>query len=213
MVTIIINPKYISVIILIIIQMFILVGDIYAVNDFSVVEKALDSQQVQEISSPNLLTSIVKLVFVLTLIVIAAWSIIRLFGRKVSSRLQGTWIHVVDEVILGHNRGIALCEVGKKVYAIGVTDNSITLLFEVENSQLLEEISHSNNTVADNDDLLPKYDWKKTLTNIIKPLKSSPKVSNSFHTLIEEQAKRLEDIYNRGNSYSEVNLKKKDKHE
>ncbi len=44
------------------------------------------------------------------LIVAAAWSIIRLFGRQLSRKIQGDWLYVADEVMIGQNRGIVLCE-------------------------------------------------------------------------------------------------------
>jgi len=138
-----------------------------------------------------------RLIFILALIVGAAWSIVRLFGSKASSRLQGTWIQVVDEVMLGQNRGIVLCEVGEKVYAVGVTDHNITILFEIDNPKLLEEISKSNIAIIETEKALNWSQWQEALLNIFKPRKRS-RVPDNFHRLVEQQSQKLDEILYRG---------------
>ena len=111
------RKRYTAILVLTFILVAILNLNVLAVQDFDDVQKAIDNQQVENTRAPNLFLNFVKLIFILALIVGAAWSIIRLFGNKTRDRLQGTWIQVVDEIMLGQNRGIVLCEVGEKVYA------------------------------------------------------------------------------------------------
>lgn len=165
--------------------------------DMDKLNQELESQQVQEMDKPNLVVEFVKLLLVLTLIVAAAWSIIRLFSRQVSSRMQGTWLHVVDEVTLGQNKGIILCEVGEKVFAVGVTDHNISVLFEVTHPKLLEEISLEMENKPAN---LPADSMRNLWNNLSLPWgRSLPqRVSEGqktdFQSMMEEQVKRIQNI-------------------
>jgi len=205
--------RYISICVIALVLVSIFALNVLAVEDFDAVEKAIDNQKVEKTEAPNLFLNFIKLVFILALIVGAAWSVIRLFGKKASSRLQGTWIHVVDEVILGQNRGIVLCEAGEKVYAIGVTDHSVSVLFEVDNPKVLEEISQSNITVVNSEPALSWDNWKGAVAGIFKPRKTVSKLPDNFHTLIEQQARRLDELSYRGTQNAEVNSRRSDDHE
>lgn len=144
----------------------------------------------------------VKLVLVLGVIMGAAWSIVRMFGRKATTRMQGTWLHTVDEVMLGQNRGLVLCEVAGKIYAIGVTDHYINLLFEVDNPQILKEISEGNYNKLETSDVVEGLSEKfKTL---LKKKSAAPKI-NDFHVLMTEQSNRLKDISGKRISSGKVN--------
>lgn len=165
----------------------------WAVENFSDLDQALNQEQATRDRGTSIWVEFLQLILVLLLILGAAWSIIRLVGRKTVNRVQGTWLHVVDEVVLGQNRGIVLCEAGGKVYALGVTDHSITVLFQVDNSKLLEEIGqgtyHLQATVAETPDL------KKILTGFFK--KANNDSSQDFQALIKEQVNRLDEIASR----------------
>ncbi len=205
--------RYTAILVLTLILIPILALNVLAVQDFGDVQKAIDNQQVEDTKAPSLFWNFVKLIFILALIVGAAWSIIRIFGSKASSRLQGTWIHVVDEVMLGQNRGIVLCEVGEKVYAVGITDHNVTVLFEIDNPKLLQEISQSNITVVETEAGFNWNQWKETFFNIFKSSKTKNKIPNNFHALIEQQTKMLDEISYRGIQNTETNSKRSDEHE
>lgn len=164
--------------------------------DMEKLNQELDSQP-QAMDKPNLVIEFIKLLVVLVLIVAVAWSIIKVFSRQVTSRMQGTWLRVVDEVALGQNKGIILCEVGEKVFAVGVTDHNISVLFEVTHPILLEEISMEMENKPVN---LPS-DGLQKLWNSLKPRWGKavphplPEVSKTdFQTLMEEQVKRIQNI-------------------
>ena len=209
------RQRYTAILVVTFVLVAILNLNVLAVQDFGDVQKAIDNQQVENTRAPNLFLNFVKLIFILALIIGAAWSIIRLFGNKTGGRLQGTWIQVVDEVMLGQNRGIVLCEVGEKVYAVGVTDHNITVLFEVDNPKLLEEISKSNISIVETEAAFNWSQWKEGLANLFKPRKSisRAKVLNNFHLLIEQQSQRLDEISYRGTQNTEANSRRSDEHE
>lgn len=207
------RQRYTAILVLTFVLVAILNLNVLAVQEFSDVQKAIDNQQVENTRAPNLFLNFVKLIFILALIVGAAWSIIRLFGNKTKGKLQGTWIQVVDEIMLGQNRGIVLCEVGEKVYAIGVTDHNITVLFEIDNPKLLEEISKSNIAVVDTEAAFNWSQLKEALNKLFKTRKSMSRVPNNFHLLIEQQSQRLDEILYRGTQDTEVNSKRSDEYE
>lgn len=173
----------------------IFAGSVLAINDISDLDKELDRQQVPDSRSSNLWLDFLKLVLVLALIIAAAWSIIRLFSRQITAKMQGTWLNVVDEVALGQNRGIVLCEIGGKIYALGVTDHSISLLFEVNNPDLLDDISREAAMVKTENQ--PNRDWWQKIGALISGRSVRPKtrpVQKDFHLMVEEQARRLQNI-------------------
>ena len=183
------------IILLVLIMLQIAVLPVLAA-DMDKLNQELDSQP-QEADKPNLVVEFIKLLIVLVLIVAAAWSIIKLFSRQATSRMQGTWLHVVDEVTLGQNKGIILCEVGEKVFAVGVTDHNIAVLFEVTHPKLLEEISIE----MDSKPINPSSAGLPLLWNSLSsrwrtavPRRLPENKRTDFQTLMEEQVKRIQSI-------------------
>lgn len=156
------------------------------------VKKVLDSQVATAENAPSLFSNVVKLMLVLGIIVAAAWAIIQLFSKQLNRRIQGSWLHVVDEVMIGQNRGIVLVDIGEKIYALGVSDHGINLLFEVDNPKLLEEISQGNYRF--------QQAGKQSLLNGTNKegkgwLKRSKKENkNSFHRQMQEENRKMSQI-------------------
>lgn len=172
---------------------FVFVNSVLAVDNIQDVNK-VNQQQQPESEPTSLILSFFKLVLVLGIILAAAWSIIRLFTKQYNAKMQGTWMHVVDEVMLGQNRGIVLCEVGGKVYALGVTDKEINLLFEVENPKLMEEISLGNYaSEVVNPQSLPS--WITQIINQIQ-LKKKPEAPMKFQNIMQEQSRKIKELAN-----------------
>jgi len=172
--------------------MFVLASSALAVDNIQDLNKELNNQQTTNVKSTNLWLSFFQLIIVLGLIVAAAWSIIRLFGKQINAKMQGTWMHVVDEVSLGQNRGIVLCEVGGKIYALGVTDKEINMLFEVDNPKLMDEISQGNyELVPPNQD--PWTPWVNELLQRLR-LRKGPQAPMNFQNLMKEQSQKIKDI-------------------
>lgn len=162
-----------------------------AIDDISQVQQELDKGQNNSPKQNNLWWEFIKLVFFLLLLVGAAGSVIRFLGRNTTARSQGLFVHIVDEVVLGPNRGIALCEVGGKLYGLGITDHHIALLFETDNPKLLEEISQQS--------LERNQTQAGPLSKIIRQAASSGggrtgNVNGQFSILMAEQARRLQDM-------------------
>lgn len=160
------------------------------------------NKQPQTPTAHSMVWDFVKLVLVLGVIMGAAWSIVRMFGKKAAVRMQGTWLHTVDEVMLGQNRGLVLCEVAGKIYAIGVTDHNINFLFEVDNPQILKEISEGNYNKLETPDVVG--DFSKGVKFLFNKKSAAPKFKD-FHVLMTEQSNRLKDISGKRLSSGKVN--------
>jgi len=183
-------------------------GTALAVDNIEDLQTELQRQNVESPAGSNLTLDFIKLFFVLAIILGAAWFIVRLFGKKASFQQQGNWLHVVDQVILGQNRGIVLCEVGQKVYAVGVTDHNISLLFEVNNDKLLEDISAG--PLQEPDPMDSFINLKDGVKKILKGSKPNNQ-AKSFYRLIEEQNQRLNEITLQDGSVPNI-LKRSDHH-
>ncbi len=205
------HKKTIPLILLVFLFLAIAVGSVGAIDDMNALNRELDKEVISGEHSSGLWLNIFKLFVVLGLIIAASYSVIRIFGKQVSRKMQGTWLHVVDEVILGQNRGIVLCEIGEKLYAIGVTDQSISFLFEVDNPKLREEISQA--------DSLPDDGWggaalpaiKKKL-KVLGTGKSKPE-RKDFSLLMGEQLNRLEQLSYKGMEEKNLGSSRSDKEE
>lgn len=170
-----------------------------AVNDIEELNNELNKQQTnQTYSDGKIWLDFLKLIAVLGLIVLVAWSIIKIFGQQISNRTQGTWISVVDEVTLGPSRGIVICEVGEKLYAIGITDHNINLLFEINNPKLLEEISL--NQSSDDITATKNKDIRAYITKLFSGKKPLTSNKQDFRMLMDEQFNRLEKLSDNSNN-------------
>lgn len=179
-----------------------------AVEDITDVQNELDKQQVANTQQTNLWWEFVKLMFILMLLIGAAWSVVHLLRNNTAGRVQGTWVHVVDEVALGPNRGIALCEVGGKIYAVGVTDHQVNLLFEVDHPQLLDEISREPVVRS-----IPNQSPLASLFNqLLSKSRDKSGASSDFSLMIAEQTKRLQNLKS-STGESGIKVRRNDNHE
>lgn len=169
----------------------ILIMPVMAVEDMQSFNQEYDKTQAPAAQTTNLWWEGMKMVVVLSLIVAAAWTVIRVFSRQAKRRLQGNWLHVVDEVMLGQNRGVVLCEVGQRLYALGVTDHNITCLFEIDNPQVMKEISQQAIEGFSQEESNP---WKKALFDFVDRRRAPAQKQEEFHQLMEEQIKRMRSI-------------------
>jgi len=163
-----------------------------AVDNFGQVNQALDQQQKPVDTGGSIWMDIIKLILVLAVIMGAAWSVVRFFGNRSTARMQGKWLKVVDEIFLDHNRSIVLCKAGNIVYGLGVTDHNISLLFSVDDKDINRQIDKY--LVEQSDFPSDPYSWKSIVNNIFKPHQTHSPKQKEFHWLIEEQARRLDNL-------------------
>jgi flagellar protein FliO/FliZ len=181
-------------------------SDAFYAADLDRLNQELDKQQqqAQPLTQDNLWGELVKLAFFLALIVGAAWSLVRLFGNKANQRMQGNWIRIVDEVIIGQNRAILLCQVEDRLYAVGVTEHNISLLFEVDATRIRDEIEEGPYINPGAEKVRDAASWIQSFTGKLtnKRVKSIVRPMD-FHSLMEEQAKRLQNLDNTFPDYNQ----------
>ena len=140
------------------------------------------------------LQSLLRIVVVLIVIVVAIWFTGRYLRNKFSSRLQGRWLKVVDEVVLGQNRGVVLCKIEDKIFALGITEQQINYLFTVDDELLTREIDHQiengfSETQSSISQSMPKTGWVATIKRWFSS--GQPKKSKNFHALVQKNLDRV----------------------
>jgi len=183
--------KYALAMLLALVLVQIMTWPVGAVEDMQSFNQEYDKVQTPAAPTSNLWWEGIKIIVVLGLIVAAAWTVIRVFNRQARRRLQGNWLHVVDEVMLGQNRGVVLCEVGQRLFALGVTDHNITCLFEIDDPQMMKEISQQALEGFKPEESNP---WIKTLSDFVERRRAPAPKKEEFHQLMEEQVKRMRSI-------------------
>lgn len=163
-----------------------------AVDNFNQVNQALDQQQKPVSNGSSIWVDIFKLILILAVIMGAAWSVVKFFGQRSTSRMQGKWLKIVDEIFLDQQRSILLCKAGNVVYGLGVTDHNISLLFMVDDKDIGRQIEKY---LVDQGSLPSEpYSWKSAVNSIFKPRQTYTHNRKEFHWLIEEQARRLDNL-------------------
>jgi flagellar protein FliO/FliZ len=174
-------------------SVFVFIGTSLAVESIDSLNKQIDKPEPTDVKAPSLIWNLVKLILVLGVIVAAAWAIIRLFGKQVHARVQGSWLHVVDEVALGTNRGIVLCEIGGRLYALGVTDGQISVLSKLINPQLLETVKQQDYLAASESSQPVKDLVVDRLAAVFSPKSGFPG-GKGYFAKMQEQNRRLKGI-------------------
>lgn len=100
----------------------------------------LDYQETQKIETPSVFWMVVQMILALCLILVLAWGMIRIFGGNLRGRTQGRHMRVLDEINLGPNRGMVVVEVGGKVFIVGITDHQISMLGELDDKGIIEDM-------------------------------------------------------------------------
>ncbi len=170
----------------------LLVINVAAVDNFDQVNQALDQQQKPINTGGSIWVDMIKLILIMAVIMGAAWTVVRFFGQRSTARMQGKWLKVVDEIFLDQHRSIVLCKAGNVVYGIGVTDHNISLLFKVDDKDIGRQI---DKFLVDQSALPSEpYSWKNAVNSIFKPRQTYSQHRKEFHWLIEEQARRLDNL-------------------
>lgn len=187
--------RYRWVLVLILLIVVVQNGFVLAVNqENQKIDLHYDEPQPKETTS--MAGMMLRLVLSLVFIIALAWIIIQVFGRQMARKIQGQWVQVLDEVMLGQNRGIVLCEVGGKVYAIGVTDHQITTLFEVKDEELIGDMIKQAYQGDRGIPLAGTSTWWERVRGYFPP-KETKKPNRHFHTLMQQQIQDLDQMARR----------------
>ncbi len=162
-------------------------------------------QEPQNAETPSILWSVIRTILALAFILVLAWGSIRIFGGNLRGRLHGSWIRVLDEVTLGPNRGIVVIEVGGKAFLVGITDHNVSMLGELNDPQLIEEMivaSRENQQVASNQ---PTKLWNSVKEQLLSGLhKKNP--ARGFNEMVDQRMQTLDKMSDRLKHLQNLNI-------
>ncbi|NLB17492.1 MAG: flagellar biosynthetic protein FliO [Syntrophomonadaceae bacterium] len=148
----------------------------------------------QKIENGNVFWLVIQMILALALIIFLAWGMIRFFGRSMNTSFQGRWIKVIEQISLGTNRSISVIEIGGRSFLIGITDHSISLLTEIEDPDLIQEMVVTNLDQDNQVSLEPMMIWKQVKRRIM-PVREEP--GQDFAKTFDQRLKQMDTISER----------------
>ncbi|MDA8233833.1 MAG: flagellar biosynthetic protein FliO [Clostridia bacterium] len=141
----------------------------------------------------SIVSSIVQILVSLLVIGGLAYLTAKFMKNNLQFRSQGEWIKIYEQQSLGLNKGLFITEVVGKVYILGVTENAITVISEITDRELIEDMQL---TFIEKQQLqaikpgftqwLAKLMGNKSVTNLTE--------QETFKTHIQDQVKKLQEI-------------------
>ena len=158
-------------------------------------EVQLNYQEQQKLETPGVFWMIVQTILALCFVLILAWGMFRIFGRNMRSRMQGRYMRVLDEISLGPNRGIVVVEVGGKAFIIGITDHQISMLGELNDARVIEDMIMTSMEDTYGSQATPATAWKYVKEKLagVPAEKQAPR----FDTMVDWKMQALERMSHR----------------
>lgn len=97
----------------------------------------LDYAQPEQVSQPNLFWELVKVVLALGFVLATAYLIFQFLSKKNPLLSRGQFINIIESSYLAPNRNISIVEAGSKFLILGVTEQNINLLAEINDQQVI----------------------------------------------------------------------------
>jgi flagellar biosynthetic protein FliO len=69
----------------------------------------------------------------------------RWLSVKTNLTMKSRYMNIVDKIMLGQNKFLAIAEVNNKFYLLSITEKNINILKELEDFQLLPDENPENN--------------------------------------------------------------------
>ena len=96
------------------------------------------SPQPSAVSWWSTLAYLISLIAVFAVVVIMAYFAARFIGGRFNARMSTGGGRVLENLPLGPNRSVCIVEMAGRVFLLGVTDGSITLLSEINDNGMIE---------------------------------------------------------------------------
>ncbi|MHB8170466.1 MAG: FliO/MopB family protein [Thermincolia bacterium] len=141
----------------------------------------------------SIVSSIVQILISLLVIGGLAYLTTKFMKNNLHWRSQGEWIKIYEQQSLGLNKGLFITEVAGKVYVLGVTETAITVISEITDRELIEDMQitfmEKQQLQAVNPGLvqwLAKLLGNKSGSNVTE--------QGNFKTHIQDQVKKLQEL-------------------
>ena len=89
----------------------------------------------------SLIFSIIGIIVVLILTYYST----RWISTKSNLTMRSRYINIIDKIILGQNKFLAIAEICNKYYLISITEKNINIIKELEDFKLLPDVKTENN--------------------------------------------------------------------
>lgn len=133
-------------------------------------QTAAGAQSGLRATGPSNLSYFIRMVLVLALILGAIWLVFR-FMKKVGQPRHsgGDTIKVLAQASLGTGKAVHLVGLGGKAWLVGTADSSVSLIAEVDDRELLDELALKAATAED----APRADFSSMLQGLLGKKKRS----------------------------------------
>lgn len=162
-------------------------------------EKYLVYDQPNEVNSPNLFWELTKVILALAFVIGVAYFLLQLLNKKNLIQSKNELLNVLESIYIAPNRMVCLLEVGDKILVLGVTENNISFLTEINDLELKE-------TLKSRKDLKAGPVFAEQLNAVIEKIKVSPQPDERKAQNIKSHD--ITDEYSNLQSYFQNQLKK-----
>lgn len=104
----------------------------------------LEYAQPEQVSQPNLFWELVKIVLALAFVLVTTYLVFHFLSKRNPLLARSNFINVIESSYLAPNRSISIVEVGNKFLVLGVTEQRINLLAEINDQQVVALLKEKN---------------------------------------------------------------------
>ncbi len=140
---------------------------------------------------PSMFWLFIKLGISLVVIVGLTYLTVRVLRRNLTYTSAGEFIRVLDQHAFAINKGVYIAEVAGKVFVLGVTDQNISILSEINDEQIIASL-RSRAEARMQEPVIPPGILEKLYSPLTK--NRTDNLSQSFGTHIQEQIKKLQTL-------------------
>lgn len=161
--------------------------------------KYLAYDQPNEVNSPNLFWELTKVILALAFVIGVAYFLLQFLNKKNLIQSKNELLNVLESIYIAPNRMVCLLEIGDKILVLGVTENNISFLTEINDLEIKE-------TLQSRKDLKAAPVFAEQLNAVIEKIKVSPQQDEKKAQNIKSHD--ITDEYSNLQSYFQNQLKK-----
>jgi len=127
-------------------------------------QTAAGAQSGLHATGPSNLSYFIRMILVLALVLGAIWLVFRFMKKVGKPKLSGgDAIKVLAQASLGTGKAVHLIELGQKAWLVGTADSAVSLIAEVDDRELLDELALKAATAEG----APKADFSSMLQGLL----------------------------------------------
>lgn len=163
------------------------VGKAFAVSEQLNLDTDLDYTSTP---MPSAFDVFLRLLVSLIIIALLAYLAAKFLRKNMKVLSKGSSIQILDQYALSMNKGVYVTRIAGKVFALGVTDNSINVITEITDPDIIDELD-AKAKERELDPIIPPSILDRILPG---KLIKEPKHNANFSAHIQEQIKKLQSV-------------------